>query len=187
MQFFAQVEEQVAALPVPESWLCDLLIIDEGQDIPQRSLDVLHRFLRQGGRLVWPDDPEQNLCGHEGAVLENAVELQLDDCFRSPAAIVQALTALLPQSRPLIPANPHYGTEPMFHIVEPEKLPGLLTERINQLCQQGISPKDIALISLHGLQKFALNGIETLGDYRLGHGTPPANHSGGHKPSSHQF
>lgn len=166
-QFFTHVEEKVAALPVPESWLCDLLIIDEGQDIPQRSLDVLRRFLRQGGRLVWLDDPEQNLYDHAPAQIENAVELRLDDCFRSPAAIVQALKALLPQSRPLIPANPHYGTEPMFHIVEPEKLPSLLTERISQLCQQGICPKDIALISLHGLQKSALNGVETLGDYRL--------------------
>lgn len=166
-QFFEKVEAQVAALPVPESWQSDLLIIDEGQDIPPRSLEVLRRFLRPGGRLVWLEDPEQNLYGNAPVDLENAVELRLDECFRSPAAIVKVLNLLFPDSRPLVPVNPIQGQEPAFHITDKKELPVLLTKRITQLCEQGIYPKDIAIISLHGLQRSALNDTERLGNYQL--------------------
>lgn len=166
-EYFAKVEEQVASLPVPASWQSDLLIIDEGQDIPARSLDVLRHFLRPGGRLVWLEDPEQNLYGHEPVTLENAVELRLDDCFRSPASIVCTLTTLFPLKRPLVPANPHYGEEPVFHVAEKDQLAALLARRIAERTAQGIKPEDIALISLHGISRSALANEERLGDHAL--------------------
>lgn len=166
-ELFAEVEKQVADTPIPEAWQTDLLIIDEGQDFPQCSLDVLRRFLRPGGRLIWLEDPEQNLYGHEPVILENAVTLKLDDCFRSPAAIVKALNILFPNGRQLIPANPHYGEEPIFHTVDRDGLADLLAQRIAKLCQQGISTKDIAIISLHGLQKSALHDVNQLGRHRI--------------------
>lgn len=76
--YFEALEARVAELPVLENWLTDLLIIDEGQDMPQRSLDVLRRFLRPDGRLVWLEDRAQNLYGHSPVELKHAVELRLD-------------------------------------------------------------------------------------------------------------
>lgn len=164
---FAQQEAQVAALPVPDDWLCDLLVIDEGQDMPQRSLDTLRRFLRPGGRLVWLEDSEQRLYDHAPVTLGETVTLRLDDCFRSPRLIVRYLNALLPLGRTLISANPHAGEEPVFHVVTPEQLHARLIERLDALLARGVSPRDIAILSLHGFKKSSLHQHDTLGSHHL--------------------
>lgn len=164
---FARIEEMVARTPVPEDWLTDLLIIDEGQDIPARSMNILKRFLRPGGRLVWLEDPEQNLYQHEQVSLPEAVELRLDQCFRSPQAILKYLTTLVPVKRTLIPANPHVGEVPEFHVATAAQLPALLTSRLEALTAKGIPPEDIAIVSMRSIKKSALYGLDSLGGFRL--------------------
>lgn len=168
---YERLEAQVASLAIPQEWLVDLLVIDEGQDMPQRSLDVLMRFLRPGGRLVWLEDKEQNLYRHEAVVLIDAVELRLDQCFRSPVAILKFMTTLFAIKRPVLPANPHYGEEPGFFTVENEQLTTRLAGRLQELSSRGVPLKDIAIISLHGLSRSALKGMDMLGDFSLSHFT----------------
>lgn len=164
---FERLEALTANTAVPDEWMVDLLIIDEGQDIPARSLDVLRRFLRPGGRLVWLEDPEQNLYGHERVELPDAVELQLEQCFRSPRQILQYLTMLVPVGRQLVAANPFEGEVPEFHVVTPEGLPDKLAERVEYLRAKGVDPDDIAIVSLRSVRSSALQAVEQVGNYRL--------------------
>lgn len=164
---FERLEALAAATAIPEEWMVDLLIIDEGQDIPPRSLDVLRRFLRPGGRLVWLEDPEQNLYGHDPVALPEAVELQLEQCFRSPRQILEYLTMLVPVGRQLVSANPFEGEAPEFHVVSPDQLPDKLSERVERLLEKGVSPADIAIVSLRSVRNSALQSVETIGGQRL--------------------
>lgn len=166
-QFFELLEARVATTPIPESWQLDLLIIDEGQDIPPRSLDVLQRFLRPGGRLVWLEDPEQNLYHHEPVHLPHAVSLSLDQCFRSPQAILEYMMLLFPVQRTLIPANPFVGEAPVFHVTSGDDLPTLLASRLDELMAKGVTAGDIALVSMRSIKHSALQGLSTVGTYRL--------------------
>jgi len=170
-QYYERLEHAVANAAIPDEWLLDLLIIDEGQDFSQRSLDVLRRFLRPAGRLVWLEDPEQNLYQQVNVTLEHAVELQLDQCFRSPTAIVKYLTTLFAIKRPLIPANPHYGLEPEFISVTRESLVDQLEAHIHRLLTRGASLKEIAIVSLLGLASSTLNKVNQLGEFELSHAT----------------
>jgi len=170
-QYYERLEKTVANTAIPNNRLLDLLIIDEGQDFSQQSLDVLRRFLRPSGRLVWLEDPEQNLYQQDSVTLEHAVELQLDQCFRSPTAIVEYLTTLFAIKRPLIPANPHYGLEPEFIPVTRESLADQLEAHIQRLLSRGAALKDIAIVSLHGLASSTLNTVNQIGEYQLSRAT----------------
>ncbi len=164
---FERLESLVDKSPIPDEWMVDLLVIDEGQDIRPRSLEVLRRFLRPGGRLVWLEDPEQNLYGHERVELANAVELELEQCFRSPRQILEYLAMLVPVERQLVAANPFDGETPEFHVVTPEDLPNKLAERVDILRARGIALNDIAIVSLRSVRHSALQSVAAVGEYRL--------------------
>lgn len=164
---YQRMEAFVERAPIPEEWMVDLLVIDEGQDIPAKSLEVLRRFLRPNGRLVWLEDPEQNLYGHEPVVIAGEVVVMLDQCFRSPRKILQYLTTLFPVGRSLISANPFDGEAPEFHVVAAESLPESLASRIAAVVASGVRTEDIAIVSLRSVRSSALNGVSEIGPYRL--------------------
>jgi hypothetical protein len=164
---YEQLEALVERSAIPDEWLVDLLIIDEGQDIPERSLTTLRRFLKPNGRLVWLEDPEQNLYGHEPVVLPGAVELVLEQCFRSPQTTLSYLKMLFPVNRELVSANPFVGEPPEFHVAEPETLPEILESRVNALLAKGVSLADIAVVSLGSVRRSALDRTTSIGPYAL--------------------
>ncbi len=164
---YEQLEALVERTAIPDEWLVDLLIIDEGQDIPARSLTILRRFLKPNGRLVWLEDPEQNLYEHEPVMLPGAVELVLEQCFRSPKMTLSYLKKLFPVKRELISANPFIGEPPEFHVAESESLAEKLESRVTALLEKGVPLADIAVVSLGSVRRSAIDSKKPIGPYAL--------------------
>ncbi|MCM5571099.1 NERD domain-containing protein/DEAD/DEAH box helicase [Burkholderiaceae bacterium FT117] len=72
----------------------DLLIVDEGQDFEPRWAEALERMVAPAGRLLWLEDPSQNLYRRESAALPGWVTLESPVNYRSPQVIVALVNML---------------------------------------------------------------------------------------------
>jgi hypothetical protein len=72
----------------------DLLIVDEGQDFEPRWAEALARMVGPGGRMLWLEDPSQNLYRRDAAALAGWVTLESPVNYRSPQVIVALINAL---------------------------------------------------------------------------------------------
>ena len=85
-------EAVVAAADLRES--VDLLVVDEGQDFEPRWAEALARMVTPDGRLLWLEDPSQNLYRREPAELSGWVTLESPVNYRSPQVVVTLINAL---------------------------------------------------------------------------------------------
>ena len=58
---FERLQKRAAELPVGAAFLFDTVIVDEGQDISEKWRDFIFRHARADARLLWLEDPLQNL------------------------------------------------------------------------------------------------------------------------------
>ncbi|MFA7665183.1 MAG: ATP-binding domain-containing protein [Burkholderiaceae bacterium] len=72
----------------------DLLVVDEGQDFEPRWAEALERLVAPDGRMLWLEDPSQNLYRREPAELPGWVTLESPVNYRSPHQIVALINAL---------------------------------------------------------------------------------------------
>lgn len=154
--FFERLREKARSLVVPEAWRFDLLVVDEGQDFDQTMAETARHFLRDGGDLVWLDDPLQRL--QERAYAPDCtVRLRLDRNYRSPHLIGEAIRQLL-ALHDMTPANPVAGEEPRLHFYEKKNFPAVLEKCVAQQLQR-FSPAEIAIVSLRGRDSSLLGSL----------------------------
>ena len=72
----------------------DLLIVDEGQDFEPLWAEALARMVGPNGRMLWLEDPSQNLYRRDAAALAGWVTLESPVNYRSPQVIVALINAL---------------------------------------------------------------------------------------------
>src|SRR5690606_12471836 len=95
--FWKTLEELLLASKIPEQWQFDAVIVDEGQDFDPEWGELLGLFQREGGDLLWLEDPAQNLRGG-GLQLEGMVTYHARENYRTPYSIARFIQATLPQS-----------------------------------------------------------------------------------------
>ncbi len=71
-RFWQEVQERVTAEPIPDEWLFDTLIVDEGQDFEAEWFEILQLFLRDGADILWLEDPAQNLREKPGSICRDS-------------------------------------------------------------------------------------------------------------------
>jgi len=102
--FWREVQDRVLAEPIPEAWRFETLIIDEGQDFEPDWLEILQLFLSEDGRILWLEDPDQNILDRAPIPLPDFVRLRSRFNYRSPASIATFIRDRLPIA--FEPANP---------------------------------------------------------------------------------
>lgn len=101
-------------LPIGQQFLFDTVIIDEGQDFSEKWRDFLLRHARPDARLLWLEDPMQNLYGRPAVSLPGWVTLRAQSNYRSPRPIVGMLQSLLPAGLVIEAASPIAAEEIEF-------------------------------------------------------------------------
>ena len=162
-----KIETQMAVSPLPASWQYDVLIVDEGQDFSPVWRDILLRMLRDNGRAIWLEDPNQNLYGKAGVPLPGWVTLHSDTNYRSPRQIVQILAAIGATQTPVEAGSPFKGAE-IEELVYPQgDTEAMLaqTRRAVTLCLgAGFTRDDIAIASFRGREKSVILHLDQLSD-----------------------
>jgi hypothetical protein len=164
---WGEMETALTNADLPETWMYDVLIVDEGQDFSIAWRDILLRMLKDGGRATWLEDPTQNLYGREMVPLPGWVTLHSHTNYRSPRQIVDMLASIGEARQPVEAASPFEGAEIEALVYPQGDTEAMLaqTKHAITLClAAGFARQDIAIASFRGREKSAILGLDTLGD-----------------------
>ncbi|MEC5217302.1 hypothetical protein RCH09_002259 [Actimicrobium sp. GrIS 1.19] len=154
--------------PIPEHWLHDVVIIDEGQDFSEGWRDAVLRLVRRPGRVLWLEDPMQNLYGRAPVDLPDWVTLRVNTNFRNPREIVDLLDAITNGRAPAIAASPFVSAGlTRFTYSDDTQLQDATKEAITHCLAAGFARSDIVLLSFKGREKSLLLKLDQLGQHQL--------------------
>ncbi len=169
---FEQLQRRAAELPVGADFLFDTLIVDEGQDISEQWRDFIFRHARADARLLWLEDPLQNLYGRPPTPLPGWVTLRAQSNYRSPRPIVELLRRLLPGGLEIEAASPIAADEIEFlDYADTQSMFARVKEAIRLCYSAGFRKHDVAIVSYHGREQSQLLTLDRLGQTSLRHFT----------------
>ncbi|QYF95194.1 ATP-binding domain-containing protein [Massilia sp. PAMC28688] len=181
---WTDIETMMSTAALPPAWKYDVLIVDEGQDFSPAWRDILLRMLKEEGRAIWLEDPNQNLYGRPEVPLPGWVKLHSDTNFRSPRQIVDMLASIGAVSPPVEAGSPFKGAdieELLYPEGDTEAMLAQTRKAITMCLGAGFARHDIAIASFRGREKSAILHLDKLseahtlrsftGDYDL-FGTP---------------
>jgi hypothetical protein len=169
---FERLQQRAAALPVGAAFVFDTIIVDEGQDISETWRDSIFRHARADARLLWLEDPMQNLYGRPPTPLPGWVTLRSQSNYRSPRPVVELLRRLLPDEPAIEAASPIAADE--IECLDYADTAGLLArvkEAIRICYSAGFRKHDLAIVSYHGRERSQLMALDRLGQTSLRHFT----------------
>ena len=163
--FDALVRDAQAA-PVPASYQFDTVIVDEGQDFAPEWRDMVLRHGHADSRMVWLEDPMQNLYGHPPVELPGWVRLRAQSNYRSPRPVVQWLQPLLPPEIGIEAAAPIATSEVEFiTYTDTASLHQGVKEGIRRCYAAGFRERDVAVLSYRGRGQSQVLGLDKLGPH----------------------
>ena len=169
---FDKLIERASGLPLTEAFLFDTLIIDEGQDFPEAWRDFVLHHAAPEARMLWLEDPMQNLYGRTPVSLPGWITLHARSNYRSPRPIVQLLQALLPGDPEIEAASPIAAEEIEF--ITYSDTTGMfrgVKDAIRHCYSAGFRKHDVAIISYHGRAESRLTALDHIGPTSLRHFT----------------
>lgn len=161
-----------ADLPPANPFLFDTLIVDEGQDFSQPWCDFVLRHARPAARLLWLEDPLQNLYGRPRVSLPDWITLHARSNYRSPRPIVEMLRALLPGDADIEAASPIAAEE--IALITYADRAGMMQgvkDAIRDCYSAGFKKHDLAIVSYHGRAESHLTSLDQIGRTTLRHFT----------------
>ncbi|HEX7984145.1 MAG TPA: ATP-binding domain-containing protein [Duganella sp.] len=162
-----RIEEQMTVSPLPADWRYDVVIVDEGQDFSPAWRDILLRMLKDDGRAIWLEDPNQNLYGREMVPLPGWVTLHSDTNYRSPRQIVDMLATIGATRTPVEAGSPFKGAdieELMYPEGDTEAMLAQTRKAVTLCLGAGFARQDIAIASFRGREKSTILHLDKLSD-----------------------
>lgn len=165
---FERLMRRANELPVSGQFLFDTVIVDEGQDFSDKWRDFVFRHARSEARILWLEDPMQNLYGRPAIPLPGFVTLRARQNFRSPRPIVEMLQKLLPADLQIEAASP-FAMQDIDFITYSDTA-GLfqgIKDALRQCYSDGFKKHDVAIVSYHGRDHSDLMPLDKLGPHSL--------------------
>ena len=162
-----RIENSMAGASLPETWRFDVVIIDEGQDFSVAWRDIVLRMLKDNGRAIWMEDPDQNLYGRAMVPLPGWVTLHSHTNYRSPRQIVDMLTKLGAARQPVEAGSPFKGAdieEMTYPEGDVEAMLAQTRRAVTSCLAAGFGRQDIAICSFRGREKSAVLQLDRLSD-----------------------
>lgn len=151
----------------------DLIVLDEMQDMQPEWVQTLLSRLKEDGRAVVMEDPEQQLYKDRVAFdIPDAVTITCNENFRTPRALVKLINALRLTHVEVEALSPHAGEIPDPVVYESsEKIAPCTIKAIERCLLRGFALEDIAVVSMRGRERSVLQGLDKLGKWSLNHFT----------------
>ena len=165
-RFWQKIQEQVTAEQIPDEWLFDALIVDEGQDFEEEWFEILQLFLRDDADILWLEDPVQNLQGRPEMELPGFVRYRSLTNFRSPESIARFIRNTLPFEFEAGNGLPGLGVgvHGYDHGNEQPRIAGKL---VQELVRSGFTHDDIVILTCRGAGSSVFSTLEQVGGVQL--------------------
>lgn len=167
------LEEHLLHAPVPAHWRYDVIVVDEGQDFTAHWRDAVLRLLRAEGRVIWLEDPMQNLYDRPPVALDGWVTLRSNTNYRCPRDVVDLLMRLgaaHDDRLDLTAASPFESAQVDFLTYRDGDCTDMYRQTkqaIASCLEAGFAIADTALVSFHGRSRSALLALDALGGHTL--------------------
>lgn len=153
----------------------DVVIVDEGQDFTQAQADFLIQWAKPNGKVMWLEDPIQNIYMKPGVILPQWPVLRAPVNFRNPRPIAEFLARMADKVAPgsgeeLTCANPFDGTPIDYYAYErasPTDLKRATEAAIASLLSKGFLGLHITVLSYKGQSKSEILKLEMLNGFKL--------------------
>lgn len=145
----------------------DVLIIDEGQDFDKTWGDALISMVKEDGRIIWLEDPSQDLYGRWQTNWPDWVKISSPTNFRSPQRLVNLMNALELTGEHLEAGNGYAGMIPNIEPYQDGMEIEATENAIKDLIADGYAPESIAVLSYKGFasSKLLSSGVNTLAGF----------------------
>lgn len=147
----------------------DVLVVDEGQDFERQWGESLVTMVKEGGRIIWLEDPSQDLYKRWDTNWTGWVKLTSPINYRSPQRLVNLMNALQLTSDPLESGNGFAGMIPEIYTYEVGSVNEATECAVLDLLKEGYAPESIAVLSFRGMANSALlsGDVKTLADLKI--------------------
>lgn len=147
----------------------DVLVVDEGQDFERQWGECLVTMVKEGGRIIWLEDPSQDLYKRWDTNWTGWVKLTSPINYRSPQRLVNLMNALQLTSEPLESGNGFAGMIPEIYTYEVGSVNEATECAVLDLLKEGYAPESIAVLSFRGMANSALlsGDVKTLADLQI--------------------
>ena len=129
----------------------DVLIIDEGQDFDKTWGDALISMVKEDGRIIWLEDPTQDLYGRWQTNWPDWVKISSPTNYRSPQRLVSLMNALELTDHHLEAGNGYAGMIPNIEPYQDGMEIEATENAIKDLIADGYAPESIAVLSYRGV------------------------------------
>jgi len=123
----------------------------EGQDFDKTWGDSLVTMVKDNGRIIWLEDPSQDLYGRWQTNWPNWVKISSPINFRSPQRLVSLMNALELTDDDLEAGNGYAGMIPNIEPYQDGMEIQATENAIRDLMAEGYDPKSIAVLSYRGV------------------------------------
>jgi len=165
---FDKLIVDAADAPVSDAMSFDTVIVDEGQDFAPAWRDLVLRHGKPGARLLWLEDPMQNLYGHPPAELPGWVRLRAKSNYRSPRPVVRWLQPLLPADLRIEAAAPIAASDvELITYSDEASLLLAVKDAVRRCYAVGFREHDVAVLSYRGREQSRLLHLDRLGPHAL--------------------
>jgi hypothetical protein len=162
---FISVIVRARALPIHPDLRFDTIIVDEGQDFPEEWRDQVLRHAVADARLLWLEDPLQNLYGRPPVSLPGWVGIRARANYRSPRPVVRFLQGLF-AAEEIEAASPLDTAEiDILTYTDDADLLQKVKLGIKACHAAGFRKEDVAVISFRGREHSHLLRHDRLGDF----------------------
>ena len=147
----------------------DLIVLDEMQDMKPEWVQALLSRLKANGRAVLLEDPDQRLyADREAFDIADAVSVTSNENFRTPRALVRLINLLGLTANEIEALSPHEGEAPDPVVYgSPENIAQCTVTAVRRCLERGFKLEDIAIVSMRGRERSALQGLDRLGPWTL--------------------
>lgn len=165
-ELWRRVPELVTAERIPDKWLFDSLVVDEGQDFDPEWFEILRLFLRDDADILWLEDPDQDLQGKPSVITEGFVGYRCPVNYRSPESIARFIRNTLPFDFELGNDLPGMGVD-VHGYGDSEEQPKIAARIVQDLVRRGFSHEDIVIITCRGVNNSVFSELEQIGGLKL--------------------
>lgn len=147
----------------------DVLVIDEGQDFDKAWAEALIKMVKDDGRIVWLEDPSQDLYGRWQTNWPNWVKISSPINYRSPQRLVNLINALELTDEFLEAGSGYVGMIPNIEPYQNGMEVEATENAIRDLIAEGYEPDSIAVLTYRGIanSKVLSNGITELAGLKI--------------------